>query len=330
MTSFNWGILGTGNIARSMAEALTLVPDANLYAVASRREETAKAFADSLGVPNSHGSYEALLAEPAVDIVYIATPNACHKENILASLAAGKHVLCEKPLTLSAADTRLCIEAAEQAGLFLMEAMWTAFFPAMRKAVDLVQDGAIGTPRHFAAQFISHRDQTTFPNLFDPALGGGATPDLGIYPIAAALMLCGPARSASAEMVYGETGVDEMVAMSVRHENDVVSQLSFGFRAEMPVSLMLSGDEGRIEIPRTFHHPQTVIFEKDGKRDVLDFPPLGKGYAHEVIAVQSSITEGRTQNPVWPLSASMTCAELLEAALQNCGGQDGRRPVPAS
>lgn len=312
MSVFNWGILGTGNIAGSMANALKLVPGANLYGVASRREESAKAFATNCRASHSYGSYEALLADPSIDIVYVATPNACHKENILAALSAGRHVLCEKPLTLSPADTRECARAAKRANLFLMEAMWMAFFPAMQKAVELVNNGAIGTPRHLTAQFISHRDPKASPNLFDPALGGGATLDLGIYPIAAALMLCGPAQSAKTEVIYGTTGVDEMVAMSLRHENEVISQLSFGFRAEMPISLTLSGDNGRLEISDNFHNPGKISLVTEKTQESIDLPPLGKGYAHEAIAVQKAIEEGRNESPIWPLAVSIACAELLD------------------
>lgn len=314
MRTFNWGILGTGNIAGSMAADLSLVPGANLQAVASRNLAKANAFATRWQAASAHGSYDALFADPKVDIIYIATPNACHKDNILAALAAGKHVLCEKPLTLSPEEGKTCAKVARDAKLFLMEAMWSAFFPAMNKARDLVQSGAIGTPRHLTANFVSFRDVTEHPNLFDPNLGGGASLDLGIYPLAAALILAGPIADASAQLVYGESGVDEMAALSLVHENGVISLLSFGFRVEMPIAITLVGDLGRIVIPQDFHMPDQVILETNRKTEAYDFPKTGLGYAHEAAAVQEAIDQGKLESDIWPLANTLACAEILATA----------------
>lgn len=311
MTPFNWGILGTGNIAGSMADALRLVPGARRYAVASRSAQKACAFAAQWGFEIACGSYDALLADPDVDIVYIATPNAHHKANVLAALAAGKHVLCEKPLSLCEADSAQCFAAAEAAGLLLVEALWTAFFPAMRKAVSLVSSGEIGTPRYLSARFVSVRNPGAHPNLFDPTLGGGATNDLGIYPVAAALLLTGPVASVSCETVTGPTGVDEMVAMSLRHRNGAVSQLSFGFRVEMPVAVELVGDRGTLAIPRNFHHPQSVTLRRGDDTKVFERPSTGIGYAHEAMAFQEDLTRNRRSSRLWPGSMTLECARLL-------------------
>lgn len=313
MTDFRWGFLGTGKIAVMMAEALELVPGAVKAAVASRRQDTADAFAASHGFARAHGSYGALYADPKVDIVYVATPNTSHKENILDALAAGKHVLCEKPMTLSEADSAECFAAAEAAGLFLMEALWTAFFPAMQKAIELVQSGAIGQPRHLTANFVAYRDPEVYPILFDPALGGGARNDLGIYPVAAALMLAGPARAASLQSVMGATGVDEMTAMVMEHDNGAVSLLSCGFTVDMPVAARLIGDLGEIEIPETLNHPQRVILRKPGSEEVFDLPSLGFGYAHEAIAVQECLSGDPSAVEAWGKVQTLACARLLQA-----------------
>ena len=311
MSLFNWGILGTGNIAGSMADALGLVPDARRYAVASRSEGKARAFAARWGFDNAYGSYGELLADPAVDIVYVGTPNACHKDNILSALSAGKHVLCEKPMTLSEEDSEACFAAADRAGLLLVEALWTAFFPAMQKAVDLVRSGEIGTPRYLNASFVSFRDPKMHPNLFDPTLGGGARNDLGIYPVAAALLLAGPVVSSRFESVIGPTGVDEMVAMSLRHQNGALSQLAFGFRAEMPIAVQVVGDRGSVEIPRNFHHPQSVTLRRNGVAEVLDLPSVGKGYAHEAMTFHGMLTGQCTGPSPWPSALTLESARLL-------------------
>jgi predicted dehydrogenase len=312
MTAFRWGILATGNIASSMAEALTLVPGAELRAVASRRQASADDFAERWTVPVAYGSYDALLADPDIDIVYIATPNALHKDNILSALAAGKHVLCEKPLTTSAADTALCAEAARSAGLFLMEAMWTAFFPAMIRVRELIEEGAIGTLRHLTANFVAFRDPKAFPNLYDPGLGGGATLDLGVYPFAAALLLAGPVERAASCVLEGPTGVDEMAGVSAVHASGVVSQLSFGFRVDMPIAVRVVGDLGVLDIPRDFHRPETLHLTRGGVTDEISLPPLGRGYAHEAIEVQRCVRDGALCSAIWPPASSGAVASLVE------------------
>lgn len=310
MKTWNWGIIGTGNIARAMAQALPHVPGAHCHAVASRSAETAQTFAAEWGFAQAFGSYEALMQDPGVDIVYVATPNALHKDNILTALAAGKHVLCEKPMTLSPEDSAACFDAAQAAGLVLMEALWTAYFPAMKKAIELVHQGAIGTPRHLTAHFVSLRYPETYPILFDPALGGGARNDLGIYPIAAALLLAGPVAQTRTHSVMGPTGVDEMTAFTLEHENGALSQLSCGFRAEMPIAVSLVGSEGRLEIPQTFHHPRTLNLTVGAQHQSFDLPYIGNGYAHEAIAFQEALTG---HDPAWGREQTLTCARLLQA-----------------
>ena len=311
MSRFRWGILATGNIAGSMAAALRHVPGAELLAVASRNQSSADLFAATWSVPRAYPSHAALLADPDLEIVYVATPNALHKQNVLDALAAGKHVLCEKPLTTSVEDTVECVEAARAGGLFLMEAMWTAFFPAMERARELVAGGAIGTLRHLSAQFVSYRDPAKHPNLFDPALGGGATLDLGIYPITVAQLLAGPIASCAAEAVTGASGVDEMVVVAARHENDVVSQLSFGFRTEMPASVNLAGDDGNLSIPQDFYRPDRIVLTRGGKVETLNLPYVANGYAHEARHVQECLLGGQSESDIFPLALSISSARLL-------------------
>ncbi|MDJ0639695.1 MAG: Gfo/Idh/MocA family oxidoreductase [Paracoccaceae bacterium] len=311
MIAFNWGILGTGNIARSMAEALGKVPGAQRHAVASRTYEKAQDFATRWEIPNAYGSYDELLSDPKVGIVYVATPNACHKDDILCALSAGKHVLCEKPMTLSAHDSETCFDAAEKAGLCLAEALWTAYFPAMQKAVYLVRSGAIGSPQLLSASFVSYRDPVRYPNLFDPSQGGGARNDLGIYPVSAALLMAGPVSSATSETIYGPYGVDEMVAMTLRHEAGSLSQLTFGFRLDLPIALKVIGTCGMIELPEDFHRPRRFILRKSTDERVFDLPPIGTGYAHEAIAFQKLVAGNETQTAIWPRSATLAVARLL-------------------
>ncbi|MEN0000019.1 MAG: Gfo/Idh/MocA family oxidoreductase [Pseudomonadota bacterium] len=314
MSTFNWAIIGTGNIAGAMAEALGSVPGARRFAVASRSAGKAQKFAEHWGFDRPYADYSDVYADPGVDIVYVATPNACHKQNILDALAAGKHVLCEKPLTLSPEDSIQCFQFAERSGLVLMEALWTAFFPAMQKAVELVQSGSIGKPRYLNANFVSLRNPHSHPNLFDPDLGGGASQDLGIYPIAAALLLVGPVKSSSSEVVIGPSGVDEMVAMSLAHENGTISQVAFGFRAELPVAVRVVGDMGEVEISDNFHHPQAVTLKTRDRSRSFDLPSIGKGYAHEAIAFQKLVSGGSPSEQLWPASFTVQSQRILQGS----------------
>ena len=318
MTSFKWGFLGTGNIARAMASALDHVPGAERFAVASRSEATAQAFADEFGFDRAYGSYDALMDDPDIDIIYVATPNGLHKDNILSALAAGKHVLCEKPMTLSVADSKDCFAAAREAGLFLMEAFWTAFFPAMRTAIEIIRSGEIGTPRHFTANFVALRSPDTYPILFDPALGGGARNDLGIYPVATSLLLAGPARQVSSQSIMGPTGVDEMTAFTVEHENGALSVLSCGFRTEMPIALRCVCEHGVIKISDTFHHPDHVSVTKDGQTKTHRLPFLGNGYAHEAIAFQDYVS-GASDDMLWPEASTLSAMQALSKAARSIG-----------
>ncbi len=192
MRKIAWGILGTGRIAGNFAADLALLPDAELVAVGSRSEATAQSFAGRFGAPHAHGSYEALAADPAVEVIYIATPHPLHAENMKLCLRAGKAVLCEKPFTLNAREAEEVIALAREQKLFLMEAMWTRFLPAVVRARELIEQGAIGEVRLLLADFGFRAAFDPHHRLFDPQLGGGALLDLGVYCVSLASMLFGP------------------------------------------------------------------------------------------------------------------------------------------
>lgn len=182
MASTRWGIMGTGAIANDFAQALKTTPGAVLHAAASRSQASADAFAKKHGIARSFGSYEELAADGAVDIVYVATPHAFHRDNVLLCLGAGRHVLCEKPLAVSAAQVAECVAAARERNLFLMEGMWTRFFPVARAIRKAVAEGAIGKVVSVSASLGFKLEPSFNPRLYEPALAGGALFDVGIYP----------------------------------------------------------------------------------------------------------------------------------------------------
>ena len=311
--TWRWGILGTGNIARSIAEALKLVPGAVSLAVASRKAETARAFAETWEFPRHYGSYDELLADDDVDIVYVATPNSVHHDNIRAALTARKHVLCEKPLCVSAELARSCATEARTAGLFLMEAMWTRFLPAVRQAVSRVQSGEIGEITLVEADFCAVRRPVDWPNLFDADLGGGALLDLGVYPLTLARHVLGKHDSVSGTVNIHESGVDDMASIELSYTSGAVARLRCGFREDLPRNATIVGSAGRIVLPEPFHCARQLVLEDTEGivREIVDLPPTGAGYAHELVEVQDCLDDGLIESAVMPLAETIEALEII-------------------
>lgn len=305
--------MATGNIAGSMAAALALVPGARRCAVASRGVEKAEAFAETWGFEKAYGSYEELLADPEVEVVYVATPNALHRDNVMACLEAGKHVLCEKPMTTSSAETREVTEAARARGLFLMEAMWTRFLPALTRAKAELVSGRIGEPFLIRANAVVWRDPAEWPNLYAPELGGGALLDLGVYPLAVAQFLLGDIAQVRTETQHGVNGVDVLSLMNARFASGVRGQLSCGFVGEMPVMSEVFGRKGVIRISWPLYRPNRLEIETDDGCEELDLEPIGKGYAHEVEEVHHCLDAGLFESPNMPWAQSVDTARIIEA-----------------
>ena len=211
--TLRWGILATGSIAHKFATGIAALDDAEIVAVGSRSREGADKFADEFDIPDRHDSYEALAADPDVDAIYIATPHSLHKENMLTCLAAGKAVLCEKPFAINAREAREAIDFARERGIFLMEAMWTRYIPLMVEVRRMVADGMIGDLRMITGDFGYRAGFNAERRTFNPALGGGALLDVGIYPLSLASMLLGKPQRIASMAELGETGVDEQSAM---------------------------------------------------------------------------------------------------------------------
>ena len=203
MTNIRWGIIGTGNIAKQFARGLKVLPDAQLVAVGSRAQESADAFGEEFGVPHRHASYADLAADGEVDAVYIATPHGSHMDNSLLCLEKGKAVLCEKPFAVNAAQAERVVQEARSRGLFLMEAMWTRYFPLMDRVRSLIDEGALGEVRRVHADFGYRTDVKPEYWLFDLHQGGGGLLDVGIYPISLASMLLGRPEAVRGVCAFG-------------------------------------------------------------------------------------------------------------------------------
>jgi len=309
-----WGILGTGVIARAFVEGLRHARGAVSRAVGSRSLATARAFGERHGVPVWYGSYEQLAADPEVDVIYVATPHALHMEHTLLGLDAGKAVLCEKPFALNASQAERMIRRAREARLFLMEAMWTRFLPAVRVARRWLAEGRIGSLRLVQADFGFRAERGEEPKLFDPTLGGGALLDVGCYPVSLACWLFGAEpMEITGCAALGPTGVDEWGAAVLRFPGDGIAQAACAIRVETPQEAVLAGDTGVIRLKPPFWRCERITLEQDGRvEEEARFPLEGNGYNYEAEAVMDCLREGRVEHPDMPLDESLTITRTLD------------------
>ncbi len=324
-----WGILATGKIARTFAEDLALVEDARLVAVGSRSEEGAATFADSYG-GRPHGSYEALVADPDVEVVYIASPHSLHLEHARLAFEAGKHVLCEKPVTVTVQEAETMLALAREHDLFLMEAMWTACHPVVRAVADGVRAGRFGRPRHLHAELGFRVDDDPSSRMLDPALGASALLDMGIYPLTLAHLLLGEATSLKAVADLSERGIDLDVAVAGRYPGGALATMNASMTSSSTRAASLATDEGRLDLS-DFHHPTAATFTPwEGARratrapepiDLLAEAPavIGKGYAHEIIEVGRCLRAGLRESPLVPHEQTLTVMRQLADVLEQVG-----------
>ncbi len=308
-----WGILATGRIARDFATNLHSVPDAAIAAVGSRTPGSAEAFAREHGDDDTraHASYADLVADPDVDVVYIASPHSVHLEHARLAFAAGKPVLCEKPLTLNRRDGDSLFAAAGD--LFCMEAMWMACLPLIREVQRRLRAGDFGTPKQVHADLGFVVPQTATARMRERDLGAGALLDMGIYPLTFARMMLGPFARVAATAELAESGFDLDVAIAATHEGGGVSALTTSMTAHSPRTASIATDEGCLELPADFHHPPYVVWTPSGG-DPVRFespaPVLGTGLGNEAAHVQECLRDGLTESPFVPRAQTL---ELLDA-----------------
>jgi predicted dehydrogenase len=327
-----WGIAGTGRIARDFADGLLQTPDAELVAVASRTPESARDFAERIAAlaarapGGTHrpavrpGSYEELFADPAVDVVYVATPHSRHHGDTLAALAAGKHVLCEKPLALNAREAVEMVAAARAARRFLMEALWSRFLPPYRDLVAVLAAGAIGEPRVVEASFGFRARYRPEHRLFNPALGGGSILDLWLYCLNVARLAFGAHESLTAEAQLTPLGVDHTVHATLRYPGGGLAALSSATLTEMPCTARILGARGRIEIPRFMHHPESfTVVAHDGSARTHLHPEPGQGLRHQVPEVHRAIAAGQLESPIMPWAESVAFLATMDDLRRTIG-----------
>ncbi|MCR9123083.1 MAG: Gfo/Idh/MocA family oxidoreductase [Phyllobacteriaceae bacterium] len=336
---FGWGIWATGAIAAQFAADLDHVSGARRAAVCSRSMESAQAFAAAHGFAAAHADPDAFLADPSVDAVYIASPHTEHCDQALRAIAAGKPVLIEKPVAMTSDEARAIEEAAQTAGVFAMEALWTRFLPAVQRAKALIDDGVIGPVRRAEASLIFHRPFDPDHRLFDPARGGGVLHDLGAYPLSLATFLFGPPVLESGRWHTAPTGVDIEAEMVLRC-GTVPFAANVGFveepAAEGRNDFIIYGETGTLRIDRHFlGGPSLTLWNRPLEnapdprgwgeklarrlplpgRTRMDFARLSRGLNFQAAAVQAAIARGETAHPSMPLSDSAAVLAIIEQVL---------------
>jgi predicted dehydrogenase len=308
-----WGILGTGRIAGDFAAGLQSLPDADLVAVGSRSAGAAADFAARFGASRQHESYEALANDPEVDVVYIATPHALHRANARLCLDAGKPVLCEKPFTLNAAQARDLVDLAYQRRLFLMEAMWTRFLPALVEVRRLVDEGAIGDVQFLTADFGFRKDYDPRHRLFDPALGGGALLDVGVYLASLASLFFGPPSQIRSLAQIGASGIDERAALLFGYDGGRFAQLTAAITAATPQEATIVGAAGSIKLHPLWWRVSRITFSPNGGQpETIDRPYVGNGYCHEAAEAMRCLRAGGLESPMMPLAETIAIVETLD------------------
>ncbi|MFF9062900.1 Gfo/Idh/MocA family protein [Streptomyces sp. NPDC101213] len=318
-----WGILATGGIAAAFTADLIDLPDAEVVAVASRSEDSARAFAERFGIPRAYGDWERLAKDADIDVVYVATPHSAHRAAAGLCLEAGRNVLCEKAFTLNLREAAELVDLARDNGRFLMEAMWMYCNPMVRRLKDLVDDGAIGEVRTVQADFGLEGPFPPSHRLRDPAQGGGALLDLGVYPVSFAHLLLGEPTGVSARAVISAEGVDLQTVAALSWDSGALAALHCSLAGGTGTTASVTGSRGRIDIPAGFFHPDRFVLHRTG-RDPEEFtadPADGPRATmrHEAREVMRALRAGETESPLVPLDGTLAVMRTLDTVRERIG-----------
>jgi len=308
-----WGILGLGNIAHKFAQDLALVPGGELIAVASRSQQKARDFADSIPQEPKYqlGSYEALFENDEVEVIYIATPHHAHKHWAIEAMRHGKHVLCEKPIGINKGEVAEMIACARENNVFLMEGLWSRFNPALLKMKAVIDGGVIGEVKYIQADFaFNAMDRPEESRVWNPDLAGGALLDIGIYPIFLSYWLLGLPKKIIAEASFHPLGVDKQLSVLFTYP-DAHATLHSSFTCESEMEATIGGAKGHILIHPRWHETNGFTVVIDERTDVEE-PTRGKGYTHEIEEVHRVLGTGALQSPNWSWENSLDLVGLMD------------------
>ncbi|MBE7052063.1 MAG: Gfo/Idh/MocA family oxidoreductase [Ruminococcaceae bacterium] len=309
--TINWGIVGPGNIANKFAKALKNVDGAELVAVASRSEKSGSEFAKKYNIPQVFVGYEELAKAEGIDAVYIATPHPFHKPCAEIFLNAKKHVLCEKPVCINAKQAVELYECAKENGVFLMEAMWTRFLPAINEAKKIVQSGEIGEIRGIQADFCYFCTPDEDPKLFSNDTAGGSLLDVGIYGLNFAAIFLGSSPETITSVADINSGVDCQTNVLMKYKSGAIASVSSAINTQKPENGYIFGTNGYITLPRFYGVQEIIVNSGDGER-VISKPSIGDGFEEEIYEACDCIRCGKTQSDVMPMEESIIILEQMD------------------
>ena len=314
MKKYNWAILGCGKIARKFSNDLKLLPDANLYAAASRNFSTAQSFAGELGFEKAYGSYLEMVEDPAVDIVYVATPHSHHHQHTLLCLEHKKAALCEKSFAINLQETKEMTECARKNNVFLMEAFWTRFQPGFIKILDVIRSGELGELMAVKADFAFKAEYNTEKRLYNPDLGGGSLLDIGIYPVFMALATLGKPDRIKALAVLSPTGSEESITISFSYKERKIASLASSFSSFSSILTEFWFENGLIRLQKRSSAPNDVyIWKENGSEERIDYQMSeGFGYYLEARHVMDCMNQGKIESEIRSWKDTLDLMETLD------------------
>ena len=317
---FRWGILGTGGIARAFARDLSFLNNHIVAAVGSRNKESAENFAIEFPGCRSHASYEALVSDPDIDAIYVATPHPMHVKHTVLALNAGKPVLCEKPFSINVSEAREMVEASIENNVALLEAMWMRFLPHIYQVRKIVASGILGEIISLSADHGQRLADQGIARLVEPSLAGGALLDLGIYPVSFAHMVLGVPTKIEAAAVMTDKGVDASTSMLFTYATGAQAILSTTMIAQTPCRAVISGVNGWLEIDRTFYNPTSMrVYLYDGT--VTEYPSTyqGHGLREQAIEFERIIRSGKYESEFLTHKHTLEIMELMDEIRNKIG-----------
>ncbi len=317
-----WAILGTGKIARRFATALNNIPErAELLAIGSRQQSTGEAFADQYHIPRRYTGYEQVVADPDVDIVYVGTPTVFHERDATLCLQAGKHVLCEKPLTINTREAERVIALARARRLFLMEAMWTRFFPIHARIRELLTERAIGEVHGLIVNFVATAPFDLANRFFDVKLGASVLLDTGSYGISWASSLFGVPEQVTGLAYFGESGADYRAGCLMKYPGGQLATVTCCQVSYDVKEAVIYGSHGKIVVHDPWYKPTAVTVHAAGRSpETIEMPLDGyNGYEYEACAVMDCIQAGQTECPLMPLDETRAIMQTLDTLREQWG-----------
>lgn len=312
MKKIKWGIIGLGKIANKFAKDLTEVKDAELYAVASRNINKAQAFKNEYSAQKAYGSYDELMDDKEVDVVYVATPHVLHHSISIACMKNGIAVLCEKPFAMNTQEVKEMIQTAKENNVFLMEAMWTQFLPHFEYMLKEINSGKMGKIKSIKADFGFAADFDVTKRLFNKSLGGGSLLDIGIYPVFLAYSLLGKPDKIEAEAQFAETGVDSSCEIKFQYKNGARALLESTIVEKTPTTAEIELEKGKVFIDSRFHEPSSLKIELNEGDSVKEFEVNTIGYYYEAEHVTRMLQQGKTESDKMSLEKSLDLISLLD------------------